>query len=249
MLELLLNGLLSPVRILPPNTILNIHIYDAINKDLKKINGLLMEVTDMASPFLLKATLHKSMAACLFQCDLVIYAEDLSREKDPTETNEDWISRVETRVVEVITAMRERRARIPFCKMIVGGDGPQCLVAEIFYKALDTEEFGPGRIIAAGQYIVQSAKNEISKIGKMAAGSITRMHAWGWPGEVGAWVEVQDAVLRVTDNPVKGPTTEIPLADCFAIKEKDYILNRFSEDYLETQVQINSRDHFATTVQ
>jgi hypothetical protein len=101
-------------------------------------------------------------------------------------------------------------------------------------KATSYSKSGPGRIIASGQYIAQKAKCELSKIGNIPAGCITRIHAWGWPGETGAYIEVKDAVLKGAEIAIQGPGVEIPLAE--VATNSDYIFKKFSKDFLRLQV-------------
>jgi hypothetical protein len=236
MLELILTQLLSPMQMIPPKMLLNIRIFDEMTKDPRQLNGLLMEIIDMASPILFKATVHGNLSVCLFQSNLCIYAEDLTRRQDPTEEDKEWISRVEMRVAELIEAFNDKKTKMINSRVIVGGEGPQCHIAEMLQKAIDPNKVGEGRVVAAGQYIAQIAKAELSKIGNIPAGCINHIHAWGWPGQTGAWVEVQDAVLRGAEIAVRGPGIEIPLSE--VATNSDYIFTRFSRDFLILQVGV-----------
>ncbi|XP_035714667.1 uncharacterized protein LOC118438460 isoform X2 [Folsomia candida] len=119
-------------------------------------------------------------------------------------------------------------------RIIVGGNGPQCYIAEMLRGGVLHTRSGPGRIVASGQYIVQKAKAELSKVGNVPAGCISRIHAWGWPGETGAYIEVKDAVLKGAEIAVRGPGVEIPLVE--VATNSDYIFTKFSKEFLRLQV-------------
>lgn len=128
MLELILTQLLSPVAMIPTGMLLNIQIFDE-KTPTRVLNGVLMEVVDMASPILFKATISSSLPMCLYRCQLFILCEDFSREL--TEEPVDWINRVEMKVMSIITAFNDKRAKTTDCRILVGGEGPQCYIAEV----------------------------------------------------------------------------------------------------------------------
>lgn len=101
-------------------------------------------------------------------------------------------------------------------------------------ESIPVSKVGLGRIVASGQYVAQRAKSEIGKIGNVPAGCIVRIHAWGWPGETGAYVEVKDAVLRGAELGVQGPGVEIPLAE--VATNSEFIFMKFPLDFLQLQV-------------
>lgn len=100
--------------------------------------------------------------------------------------------------------------------------------------AVPLSKSGPGRIVASGQYIAQKAKSELAKIGNIPGGCISRIHAWGWPGETGAYIEVKDATLKGAELAVRGPGVEIPLAE--VATNSDFIFTKFSKEFLRLQV-------------
>lgn len=105
---------------------------------------------------------------------------------------------------------------------------------------------GPGRVIASGQHVVQCAKAEIGKMADIPSGTITRLHAYGWPGMTGCYVEVGDAMVRVENYAIGDPGSEqVPLAD--VASESNYILHQFSKDFLDSQVSFWTR-HIKGTV-
>lgn len=130
MLELLLTQLLSPISMIPPGVALDIRVFDEFS-DLRNLNGLLMEVTDMVSPNLAKIGLTTTLASALNYVDLLILAEDTSR--GGTEELDMWIARVEQRIAEVIAVLIDKGTKMADARIIAGGDGPQCYIAEVRY--------------------------------------------------------------------------------------------------------------------
>lgn len=61
-----------------------------------------------------------------------------------------------------------------------------------------------------------------------------RIYAYGWPGEVGAYVEVKSAVLKGAELAMRGPRVEIPLTE-EAINSA-YIFTKFCTDFVRLQV-------------
>ncbi len=114
----------------PQGVLLDIRILDDTT-DIRNLNGLLMEVADMVSPSLFRAQLSTTLTGCLYHCDLLILAEDLSR--GATEEKTDWISRVELKTAEVITALNDKKTQMVDARILVGGNGPQCYIAEVLY--------------------------------------------------------------------------------------------------------------------
>lgn len=91
-----------------------------------------------------------------------------------------------------------------------------------------------------GQHVLNRAKGELSRKAGIPPGSITRLHAWGWPGMTGAWVEVKDALVKsstsTTDNSIiiQGPKPIFrPLADIAT--NSHWIYKNFSRTFLASQ--------------
>ncbi len=93
-----------------------------------------------------------------------------------------------------------------------------------------------GHIVAVGQHIVTRAKAVIGGKSSVCPGSISRLHAWGWPGMVGAHVEVRDAIYKDGEGSIQGPPPcEIPLSEIALNPE--WLYKSFSEDFLLNQVR------------
>ena len=93
----------------------------------------------------------------------------------------------------------------------------------------------PGDIVTIGQHVVTQAKSMISTKCQVPPGCISRVHAWGWPGLVGAYVEVRDAIYKDGDQSIQGPSPcEIPLAEIAL--NPTWLFKSFSEDFLLNQV-------------
>jgi len=97
-----------------------------------------------------------------------------------------------------------------------------------------------GHIVAVGGHIVSRAKGEISRKTAVAPGCIGRLHAYGWPGSVGAFIEVRDGIYKDGDGSIQGPSPcEIPLAEIAL--NPDWLFNSFAQEFLETQVSYGDK--------
>lgn len=107
----------------------------------------------------------------------------------------------------------------------------------MFRHLVSRKKVRSGHVVAVGQHIVSRAKGEISKRTAVAAGCISRIYAYGWPGSVGAYIEVRDGIYKDGDGSIQGPSpSEIPLGE--VALNPDWLFNTFSRQFAETQVTL-----------
>ncbi|CAG7815145.1 unnamed protein product [Allacma fusca] len=156
-------------------------------------------------------------------------ARELQGEK---EDYKQWLSRVESKVTIYAESLNAWSASN--CKLLIGCNGPQCLIGEIFRKTVTTDKIPHGCIATIGQHVVNRAKGELSLKADIPSGSITRLHAWGWPGMTGAWVEVRDALVKNCGSSIQGPTSVfLPLSEL--AQQSYYIFTMFMPAFLRKQ--------------
>ncbi|CAL8109595.1 unnamed protein product [Orchesella dallaii] len=232
MVELMLPQLLSSFSMIPYGLLLQISIFDEYTPK-RNLDGLVMEIMDLASPLLYKARVVTTLPMALYRCHLFLLMEDFSRTL--MEDKRDWLNRIEYKTVRIMNSFNSKKTKISDCRILIGGEGPSCYIAEICRKMAPYSYCGPGKVISSGQHVVQRAKAELSKIGNIPPGCITRLHAYGWPGMTGCYVEVNDATVRGGNYSLRGPGLEIPLAEIAT--RSNYIFTQFSGDFLTLQKQ------------
>lgn len=127
-LELMLTQLLSPCSMIPYGILLQISIFDEYSPK-RVLDGLIMEINDMASPLLYKALLVTTLPTAFYKCHLFLLMEDFSRTL--MEETKDWLDRVEFKCVRIMNAFNSNRNKIQDCRVIIGGEGPSCYIAEV----------------------------------------------------------------------------------------------------------------------
>jgi hypothetical protein len=126
MLEAVLTQLLSPMSIVPPSILFNIKLYsDTI--PAKELEGLSMEAVDMASGNLFQITVTSSLAEVMYDAHIILMLEDMSRRLE--DETSDWLNRVEWSVLRYSEPMNQVAG--DNCRLLIGGDGPQCYIAEV----------------------------------------------------------------------------------------------------------------------
>lgn len=128
LLNLILARLVSPVSSMtPPGVLVNLKIFDEFtaNTDHRILDGMLMELEDAAAPILAKVAVSPTLPLCLKESDLIIWAEDLTRNK--CEEDKDWIQRIDAKIAGIVQALNDNLD----CRIFVGGEGPQCYIAEV----------------------------------------------------------------------------------------------------------------------
>lgn len=131
MLELLVSQLLSSCTMIPYGLVLHISIFDEYTPK-RILDGLTMEITDMASPLLYKVRVATTLPTAFYRCHLFLLMEDFSRTL--MEESRDWLDRVEFKVVRIMNSFNSTRNKITDCRILVGGEGPSCYVAEVGNK-------------------------------------------------------------------------------------------------------------------
>lgn len=86
-----------------------------------------MEVTDMASPALRQISSTLSPKQCVHHAHVVIVMQDFSQ--DYHESPENWFLRVDQACQVYADAIRMTAAT--HCKVLIGGNGPICRMAEV----------------------------------------------------------------------------------------------------------------------
>lgn len=130
-LELMLTQLLSPFTMIPYGLLLHISIFDeySVKRDL---DGLLMEITDLASPLLYKAQVVSTLPMAFYKCHLFILMEDFSRTL--MEDTRDWLDRVEYKCIRIMNSFNSNRNKLQDCRILIGSQGPGCFLAEVCPK-------------------------------------------------------------------------------------------------------------------
>lgn len=127
-LELILGQLLSPTSIIPYGLQLSISIFDEYTPK-RVLDGLIMEITDMASPLLFKAKCVTTLAMAVYRCHLFLLMEDFTRTL--MEDHKDWLDRIEFKTARIMNSFNCKAANITDCRILVGGEGPSCYIAEV----------------------------------------------------------------------------------------------------------------------
>jgi len=126
LIECLLTQLLSPYSIVSPNILFNISIFnDSLSQ--RQLHDLCMDTIDLCSQNLFRISPTNSLREAMYHTHLVIVLEDFRRRIE--ESVQDWLNRMEWKTIRCSEALNEVAS--DFCRIIVGGDGPQCYVAEV----------------------------------------------------------------------------------------------------------------------
>lgn len=125
-MECVLVQLLSPYSIVSPNILFNISIYNE-GVTLREIEGLCLETVDLCSRNLFRVSSASTLREVMYSSHLVIVLDDFRRRLE--ESVEDWLNRVEWKTVQCSEVLNGIAS--DYCRIIVGGDGPQCYVAEV----------------------------------------------------------------------------------------------------------------------
>jgi hypothetical protein len=113
---------------IPAGVLLNVSVFDETTES-RILQGVTMEAEDMASPYLFKISVSSNLSVAFYQCHLIIIGEDFS--PVVTEEGKDWITRVELKVTGIIEVINNNKVQMKDCRIIVGGEGPQCYIAEV----------------------------------------------------------------------------------------------------------------------